>query len=154
MNDIEADLLIANAKIKKLEQKLAEREGRWNNHEVAELLANIVGDDCACNISGNDEWLPEVCDFRGTSCPDVVGVACWEQYLKHLGEKDAWLNKFKKGVNTMTLFEKMVPESRELIQDDDIISVHVSKNSSDVWVTEVLLTNDRFLKILEQAFEG
>lgn len=38
-------------------------EGRWNNHEVAELLANIIGDDCACKISGNDEWLPEVCDF-------------------------------------------------------------------------------------------
>lgn len=53
----------------------------------------------------------------------------------------------------MTLFEKMVPESRELIQDDDILSVHVSKNSSDVWITEVLLTNDSFLKILEQAFE-
>ena len=77
-----------------------------NNHEVAELLANIIGDDCACNINGNDEWLPEVCDFRSTSCPDVVGVACWEQYLKHLSEKDAHmrycvcgrqLNKFKKG---------------------------------------------------------
>ena len=32
-------------------------------HEVAELLAEVIGDRCACNVNGNDEWLPMVCDF-------------------------------------------------------------------------------------------
>lgn len=55
----------------------------YNAHEVAELLADVIGDDCACNINNNDEWLPLKCDFSETCCPDVIGVACWEQYLKH-----------------------------------------------------------------------
>ena len=56
-------------------------------HEVAELLAEAIGDRCACNVNGNDEWLPLVCDFGQTVCPNVYGVACWEQYLKHHGER-------------------------------------------------------------------
>ena len=56
-------------------------------HEVAELLAEVIGDRCACNVNGNDEWLPMVCDFGQTVCPNVYGVACWEQYLKHHGER-------------------------------------------------------------------
>ena len=55
-------------------------------HEVAELLAEVIGDRCACNVNGNDEWLPMVCDFGQTVCPNVYGVACWEQYLKHHGD--------------------------------------------------------------------
>jgi len=58
-----------------------------NNHEVACIIADLLGDDCACNFSGIDEWLPEYCDFSNTCCPDPVGVACWEQYLKHLDKK-------------------------------------------------------------------
>lgn len=59
----------------------------WNNHDVACLLAEIFNDPCACNYNGNDEWLPQKCDFADKECPNVVGVACWEQFLKHRSEK-------------------------------------------------------------------
>ena len=62
----------------------AERQqGKWNTHQVACILAELFGDTCACNYCGIDEWLPKVCDFANKECPDVVGVACWEQFLKH-----------------------------------------------------------------------
>ena len=32
-------------------------------HEVAELLAEVIGDRCACNVNGNDEWLPYLCEL-------------------------------------------------------------------------------------------
>ena len=54
----------------------------WNNHTVACMLAELFGDDCACNYFGIDEWLPGRCELLD-SCPNPVGVACWEQYLKH-----------------------------------------------------------------------
>lgn len=55
----------------------------YTAHEVACLLAETIGDDCACNVNGNDEWLPEYCDFREDKCPYPEGVACWEQFLKY-----------------------------------------------------------------------
>lgn len=55
----------------------------WNNHQVACLLADMFGDSCACNYNGIDEWLPNLCDFKDTCCPNPVGVACWEQFLEH-----------------------------------------------------------------------
>ena len=57
--------------------------GEWNNHKVACLLAELFDDACACNYCGIDEWLPQKCDFANKECPNVVGVACWEQFLKH-----------------------------------------------------------------------
>lgn len=62
---------------------------KYSPHEVAEILANLFGDTCACNYNGISDWLPEHCDFAMTCCPDPVGVACWEQYLKYrkYGEK-------------------------------------------------------------------
>lgn len=51
-------------------------------HEVACILAEAFGDDCACNFNGNDEWLPEKCEVIDHLCPNPVGVSCWEQYLK------------------------------------------------------------------------
>jgi hypothetical protein len=54
----------------------------YTAHEVAEIIAEAMGDECACNINGNDEWLPEFCEFAQTVCPDPEGVACWEQWLK------------------------------------------------------------------------
>ena len=59
-------------------------------HEVACILAEAFGDDCACNFNGNDEWLPEKCEVID-SCPDPVGVACWEQYLKYKDRKEETL---------------------------------------------------------------
>ena len=62
----------------------AEQEPKlWNNHQVACLLADMFDDACACNYNGIDEWLPNLCDFKDTCCPKPVGVACWEQFLKH-----------------------------------------------------------------------
>ena len=61
------------------------QQERWNNHQVACLLADMFGDACACNFNGIGEWLPDLCDFvqKDYCCPKTVGVACWEQYLKH-----------------------------------------------------------------------
>ena len=58
----------------------------WNNHTVACLLAELFGDTCACNYNGIDEWLPGKCELLDL-CPNPVGVACWEQYLKHRAER-------------------------------------------------------------------
>ena len=58
----------------------------WNNHTVACLLAELFNDTCACNYNGIDEWLPEKCELLD-SCPDPVGVACWEQYLTYRAER-------------------------------------------------------------------
>ena len=59
---------------------------KWNNHTVACLLAELFDDTCACNYNGIDEWLPSKCELLD-SCPHPVGVACWEQYLKHKAER-------------------------------------------------------------------
>ena len=39
-------------------------------HEVAELLAEVIGDRCACNVNGNDEWLPM--EIGRASCRERV----------------------------------------------------------------------------------
>ena len=62
-------------------------DNKLNHHEVACIIANLFGDPCACNFNDIDEWLPQHCDFTNTCCPNPVGVACWEQYLKNLGKK-------------------------------------------------------------------
>lgn len=67
------------------------KESRFNNHEVACIIASLLGDKCACDYDGNDRWLPDYCDFANTCCPNPGGVACWEQYLKYvevLGEDE------------------------------------------------------------------
>lgn len=56
----------------------------YTRHEVACIIADLVGDTCACNYGGIDEWLPKHCDFAENECPNTVGVACWEQYLKNI----------------------------------------------------------------------
>ena len=60
----------------------------YTRHEVAVILAEVFGDDCACNFGDIGDWLCEVCDFVDTCCPNPVGVACWEQYLKHREAKE------------------------------------------------------------------
>lgn len=67
-------------------EQLPSAQPEWNNHTVACLLAEMFGEDCACNFNGIDEWLPEKCEVI-ESCPNPVGVACWEQFLKHRGER-------------------------------------------------------------------
>ena len=64
----------------------AQPQPEWNNHTVACLLTELFGDACACNFNGIDEWLPEKCEVID-ACPKPVGVACWEQFLKHRTER-------------------------------------------------------------------
>lgn len=67
--------------------KDAVRHGRlYNSHEVAEIIADLFGDNCACNFNSIDEWLPFKCELQDV-CPYPVGVACWEQYLKYRDAK-------------------------------------------------------------------
>lgn len=56
----------------------------YTAHEVAEIIAELFGDSCACNFNGIDEWLPLKCELLD-ACPNTCGVACWEQYLKFRG---------------------------------------------------------------------
>ena len=71
----------------------AEKDGKlYTSHDVAVILASAIGDDCACNINSNDEWLPQLCELQ-EACPHPVGVACWEQYLKHRDEDEKALGK-------------------------------------------------------------
>ena len=75
------------------ERTHAEKGGQlYTVHDVAVILANAIGDDCACNINSNDEWLPQLCELQ-EACPEPVGVACWEQYLKHRAEAEKVLGK-------------------------------------------------------------
>ena len=61
--------------------------GLYTTHEVAEIIADLFGDTCACNSNNIDEWLPLKCELI-ESCPNPCGVACWEQYLKYRNCKD------------------------------------------------------------------
>ena len=60
--------------------------------EVALILSDAFGDDWPCNLNGNDEWLPYLCELQ-EACPDLCGVACWEQYLKYKDRKEEILVK-------------------------------------------------------------
>lgn len=62
----------------------AEPEGKWTTEEVAEILFNAFGDDCACNFNGIDEWLPERCKYTeiADECPNPKEKhGCWMQFL-------------------------------------------------------------------------
>ena len=70
-----------------LEEEGETKDGLYTRHVVACIIANLLGNTCACDYSGNDEWLPYYCEFSDNVCPNVEGVACWEQYLKHKDER-------------------------------------------------------------------
>ena len=55
---------------------------------MACVLAELFNDDCACNYSDIDSWLPLYCDFADTCCPHPSGVACWEQMLKYWDKRE------------------------------------------------------------------
>ena len=69
------------------------KDGLYTAHDVAIILADAFGDDCACNFNRNDEWLPYLCELQ-EACPHPFGVACWEQYLKYKDRKDETLKKY------------------------------------------------------------
>ena len=76
-----------------LKNEMEAKDGKYTSHEVAVILADAFGDDCACNFNGNDEWLPYLCELQ-EACPYPCGVACWEQYLKYKNRKDETLKKY------------------------------------------------------------
>lgn len=54
---------------------------------VAEMLADLFGEECCCNYNGIDEWLPELCEHSDT-CPEAIGKnGCWKQFIKHWKER-------------------------------------------------------------------
>ncbi len=57
--------------------------------QAAAMLADLFGDECACNVCGIDEWLPGQCvhTFDGT-CPDPEGEhECWRQFLEYYQQR-------------------------------------------------------------------
>ena len=66
------------------------KNGLYTANEVAEIIADLFGDTCACNFNGIDELLPFKCELLD-ACPDPGGVACWEQYLKYKDRKEETL---------------------------------------------------------------
>lgn len=55
--------------------------------DVAEMLADLFGEECCCNYNGIDEWLPYLCEHSET-CPDTIGKnGCWKQFIKHWKER-------------------------------------------------------------------
>lgn len=54
---------------------------------VAEMLAELFGEECCCNYNGIDEWLPMLCEHSET-CPEAIGKnGCWKQFIKHWEER-------------------------------------------------------------------
>lgn len=78
-----------NDALKKAVERLKElpsagSEKKWTTEEVAELLFNLFGDECACNYNGIDEWLPERCKYTeiADECPNPKEKhGCWMQFL-------------------------------------------------------------------------
>lgn len=70
----------------------------YSCYEVASIIADLVGDNCACNFNGIDEWLPKYCAYAYSSCPNPGGVNCWVQYLmyRHIGQ---FMKQWRKEVN-------------------------------------------------------
>lgn len=63
-------------------KELPSAEQAWTTEEVAEILANLTGDECACNYNGIDEWLPERCKYAESTCPNPKEKhGCWMQFL-------------------------------------------------------------------------
>lgn len=59
-----------------------QKRGEWTTEEVAEILARVLGDECACNFNGIDEWLPSACKYADTECPTPKEKhGCWIQFL-------------------------------------------------------------------------
>ena len=64
-------------------------EKLYTEEEVARILVTITQDECACDLNGNDEWLPEVCECID-ECPTPKHLECWRQWLKHFDEEKYW----------------------------------------------------------------
>ena len=69
--------------IKKIsEEESTDSKGHWMSFEqVADMLSWMFG-KCACDVNGNDEWLPLACKYADTECPHPKEEnGCWMQFL-------------------------------------------------------------------------
>lgn len=74
-------------KLKTMVRDIPSAEPTWTTEEVAEILANLIGDECACNFNGIDEWLPERCKYAESTCPNPQEKhGCWKEWLLQLAE--------------------------------------------------------------------
>lgn len=63
--------------------------GLYTEDEVAEILEEQYYDACACNYNSNDEWLPFVCQYTNTECPNPKEKnGCWKEWLRHRKERE------------------------------------------------------------------
>ena len=60
--------------------------GEWLPFEdIAQMMSNLFG-ECACDVNGNEEWLPQVCKYADTECPQPKEKnGCWMQFLMQGG---------------------------------------------------------------------
>ncbi len=67
-------------------QPSTDRKGHWMSFEqVADMLSGMFG-NCACDVNGNDEWLPSACKYADTECPHPKEEnGCWMQFLQQGG---------------------------------------------------------------------
>lgn len=49
--------------------------------DVAEMLADLFGDECACNYNHIDQRLAMGCERD--SCPDDGDYSCWKKYVEY-----------------------------------------------------------------------
>lgn len=78
---IPADVLISD--IQMMPPTFTPQNEAMTLEMVAEILAEQFGDECACNVNGNDEWLPMMC-YYGDVCPDPPEhLGCWMELLRN-----------------------------------------------------------------------
>ena len=63
------------------------KDGLYTANEVAEIIADLFGNTCACNFNDIDEWLPFKCELID-ACPNPCGVACLGQCFGYKNCKD------------------------------------------------------------------
>ncbi len=70
-------------------KKAPKDEELFTLDQVAKLLYEAFGDECACNFNGNDEWLPMVCRFCESGyCPDPSDkLDCWREFIRQHDKK-------------------------------------------------------------------
>ncbi|WP_312611444.1 hypothetical protein [Oscillibacter sp.] len=83
MNDLEADLLIANAKIKQLEQQLAESQRRDRAAETAMEEMTYIIQKAACRRCDYCIYRTEPCQARG------LHAECDFEYVGERGPLEA-----------------------------------------------------------------
>ena len=58
------------------------KDWTYTLEEVAEILRDMFGDECACNYNDIDEWLPMACKYAENDCPNPKEKnGCWKQFL-------------------------------------------------------------------------